>query len=298
MLFDIKRYAIHDGPGIRTTLFFKGCPLRCWWCHNPEGIAPDPELILKPNRCLEECGLCLSSCPEKALSKPEGRIHVDREKCGMAGRCAEACPTGALEVAGETWSTDEIMQEIRKDRIFYERSGGGVTFSGGEPLQQIDFLAALLEECREDGIHTVVDTSGHAPFESLDRIRDEVDLFFFDLKHMDPEKHREMTGVSNDLILDNLRRLAETDSRIQIRVPAVAGVNDGLAHTRRMADFLAALPAIKDISLLPYHSMGSQKYKNLDVVNPNPEAEPPSADTIAGMRAALEDRGFEIRIGG
>jgi pyruvate formate lyase activating enzyme len=297
-LFDIKRYAIHDGPGIRTTLFFKGCPLRCWWCHNPEGIASEPELILKPNRCLDDCDLCLADCPEKALSKPDGRIRVDRDRCRVLGRCAEACPTEALEVVGKTRTVDEVMREVRKDRIFYERSGGGVTFSGGEPLQQIEFLAALLEECRKDNLHTVVDTSGHAPYERLEGIRDAVDLFFYDLKHMDPAKHREMTGVSNEVILDNLRRLAETDSRIQIRVPVVTGVNDNIDHTRRMAEFLASLPGIRDISLLPYHSMGSQKYKNLDVSCPNPDAEPPSEDTMAGMRAALEDRGFRVRVGG
>jgi len=190
------------------------------------------------------------------------------------------------------------MREIRKDRIFYERSGGGVTFSGGEPLQQIAFLAALLEECRKDDLHTVVDTSGHAPYERLEGIRDAVSLFFYDIKHLDPEKHREMTGVTNDVILDNLRRLSGTGSRIQIRVPVVAGVNDGLEHTGRMAEFLASLPGIRDISLLPFHSMGSQKYKNLDVSHPYPDAEPPSGDTISGMRAVLEDRGFRVRIGG
>lgn len=297
-LFDIKRYAIHDGPGIRTTLFFKGCPLKCWWCHNPEGISSRLELILKPNRCLEECDLCLSSCPEKALSKPDGRIRVERDSCRVHGLCAEACPTGALEVVGETRTVDEVMREIRKDRIFYERSGGGVTFSGGEPLQQIEFLAGLLKECRKDDLHTVVDTSGHAPYERLEEIRDTVDLFFYDLKHLDPEKHREMTGVSNEIILDNLRRLSETGSRIQIRVPVVRGVNDDTGHTGRMAEFLGSLPGIRDISLLPYHSMGNQKYKNLDVSCPNPEAEPPSEAAMAGIRAVLEDRGFRVRIGG
>jgi len=297
-LFDIKQYAIHDGPGIRTTLFFKGCPLHCWWCHNPEGISPDRELTFKPNRCLDDCNLCLTSCPESALSKPDGRIRVDQDRCRVLGKCAEACPTEALEVVGQSWTVDEVMREIRKDRIFYERSGGGVTFSGGEPLQQAEFLTALLEECKKDGLHTVIDTSGHAPFGRLDSIRDKVDLFFYDLKHMDPEKHREMTGVSNELILDNLSRLSETGSRIQIRVPLVPGVNDKAGHTRRMADFLASLPGIRDISLLPYHNMGSQKYKNLNVSYSDPDTEPPSKDTVAGIRKALEDQGFRVRIGG
>jgi pyruvate formate lyase activating enzyme len=297
-LFDIKRYAIHDGPGIRTTLFFKGCPLHCWWCHNPEGISPDRELTFRPNRCLDDCNLCLASCPQSALSKPDGRIQVDQDRCRVLGKCAESCPTEALEVVGQSWTVDEVMREINKDRIFYDRSGGGVTFSGGEPLQQAEFLTALLEECHKDGLHTVVDTSGHTPFERLEGIRDQVDLFFYDLKHMDPEKHREMTGVSNQLILDNLRRLSEIGSRIQIRVPLVPGGNDNAGHARRMAEFLASLSGIHDISLLPYHNMGSQKYKNLNVTYSNPDTEPPSKDTVAGIREALEDQGFRVRIGG
>ena len=190
------------------------------------------------------------------------------------------------------------MQEIHKDRIFYERSGGGVTMSGGEPLQQAEFLAALLEACKQDGLHTVVDTSGQAPFESLAEIRDLVDLFFYDLKHMDPDRHRETTGVSNQLILDNLRRLSESGSRIQIRVPLVPGINDSLEHTRRMAEFLAALPGTHDISLLPYHKMGSQKYENLNVSYSNPDTEPPSLDSVESIREALESRGYRVRMGG
>ena len=297
-LFDIKRYAIHDGPGIRTTLFFKGCPLHCWWCHNPEGISADRELIFKPNRCLDDCDLCLTSCPEGALSKPEGRIRIDQTRCQILGKCAETCPTEALEVVGRTWTVDELMCEILKDRIFYERSGGGVTISGGEPLQQTEFLATLLEACKQDGLHTVVDTSGYAPYESLARIRDSVDLFFYDLKHMDPEQHLETTGVSNQLILDNLRILSQAGSRIQIRIPLIPGINDSLEHAHRMAEFLASLPVIHDISLLPYHKMGSQKYKNLNASYSNPDTEPPSQESVDSIREALEDQGFRVRMGG
>ncbi len=297
-LFDIKRYAVHDGPGIRTTLFFKGCPLRCWWCHNPEGIAPEKELILKPSRCLDECRLCISACPELALSKPEGRIQVDQQRCRMSGLCAEACPTGALEVAGKTWTVDEAMHEILKDRVFYEHSGGGVTFSGGEPLQQPKFLRALLKKCKEQGLHTVLDTSGQAPFDRLESIMGQVDLFFYDLKILDEEKHRKMTGVSNELILENLRRLSQSGSRIQIRIPLVTGVNEDIPHIRKVADFLSSLPGIRDIGLLPYHTMGSQKYKNLEVPYLNPEAVPPSESVVAEVRAELEAKGFKVRVGG
>jgi pyruvate formate lyase activating enzyme len=190
------------------------------------------------------------------------------------------------------------MREIRKDRIFFERSAGGVTISGGEPLQQVEFLAALLEACKREGLHTVVDTSGQAPFESLSGIRDDVDLFFYDLKHMDPERHREATGVSNRLILDNLRRLSESGSRIEIRVPLVPGFNDSLEHMRGMAAFLAELPAIHGISLLPYHKLGSQKYENLNVSYSSPGLEPPSSDSMQGIREILESRDFRVRMGG
>ncbi len=298
-LFDIKRYAVHDGPGIRTTLFFKGCPLHCWWCHNPEGISPKQELFLKPSRCLAECRLCLTVCPEQALSKPGGRFQVDKNKCRISGICDETCPTGALELVGKTWTVEQVMQEILKDRIFYERSGGGVTFSGGEPLQQPEFLAALLRKCKEQGLHTVVDTSGHAPFKNLESLMDQVDLFFYDLKLMDAEKHRKMTGVSNELILENLRRLSQAGSRIRIRIPLVPGVNEDIPHIRQVAQFLSSLPGIiQDISLLPYHALGSSKYKNLEVPYLNPEATPPAASLVAEVRSELESKGFKVRIGG
>ncbi len=297
-LFDIKRYAVHDGPGIRTTLFFKGCPLHCWWCHNPEGISPKQELFLKPSRCLEECRLCLTVCPEQALSKSGDRIQVDKKKCRISGICAETCPTGALELVGKTWTVEQVMQEILKDRIFYERSGGGVTFSGGEPLQQPEFLAALLTQCKELGLHTVVDTSGQTAFQNLDSIKDQVDLFFYDLKLMDAEKHSKMTGVSNELILENLRRLSQAGSRIRIRIPLVPGVNEDIPHIRQVAQFLSSLPGIQDISLLPYHALGSSKYKNLEVPYFNPAASPPAAALVAEVRSELESQGFKVRIGG
>jgi pyruvate formate lyase activating enzyme len=190
------------------------------------------------------------------------------------------------------------MREVRKDRVFYERSGGGVTFSGGEPLQQPEFLDDLLSACRSEGLKTVLDTSGQASFDTIEAIRDRVDLFFYDLKVLDPDKHREVTGSGNDLILENLNRLAETGSRIRIRIPLVAGVNDDEAHTERVGEYLASLPGLSDISLLPYHSMGSQKHQNMNRPYPDPDALKPSDAAVSRTRERLEARGFQVRIGG
>ncbi len=298
LLFDIKHYAIHDGPGIRTTLFFKGCPLSCWWCHNPEGISPEPELMFKPNRCLPECSLCVQACPQSALAKSNGLLHIDSSQCRMVGDCAKICPTLALETIGNKLTVSEAMTVIEKDRVFHETSQGGVTFSGGEPLTQPEFLEALLDACRLRGIHTIVDTSGQAPYETLDRIRKKVDLFFYDLKLMDDNKHREATGVSNRIILDNLSKLANTGSKIQIRIPLIPEVNTDQEEITAMAEFISSLPGIKEISLLPYHSMGGQKYKNLNRPQSHPQAQAPSEESIREIQSQLEPYGFGIKIGG
>lgn len=298
IVFDIKKYAIHDGPGIRTTIFLKGCPLRCWWCHNPEGIETVQELFLHQQRCLGGCEECITQCKHNAISRKDGRISINREKCNLSGDCADACPTGAIEKVGTKISVEQVMDEIEKDRIFYEKSKGGVTYSGGEPLMQIKFLDALLTECRTRNLHTIVDTSGYAPWEHFERIKDKVDLFLFDLKMIDDTKHREMTCVSNQLILDNLIRLAKGKYPIKIRIPVVAGLNDAEEDITQMAEHLISLPGIKYISLLPYHKMGDQKYTNLNRSLPRPEARPPSPEKIEKIKARLEASGFSVQAGG
>ncbi len=298
MLFDIKHYAIHDGPGIRTTLFFKGCPLNCWWCHNPEGISPEPELMFNPNRCLPECSLCVQRCPKNALAKNNGLLFIETSQCRLVGECAKICPTLALEKIGYKLTVAEAMAVVEKDRIFQETSNGGVTFSGGEPLMQPEFLEALLDACRQRGIHTIVDTSGHAPYEILERIRKKVDLFFYDLKLMDENKHREETGISNRLILDNLNKLAQTGSKIQIRIPLIPEVNTSQEEIAAMAEYISSLPGIEEISLLPYHKMGGQKYENLNRPQPHSQAQAPSEEVIREIQSQLEPYGFRIKIGG
>jgi len=263
ILFDIQRYALHDGPGIRTTVFLKGCPLRCLWCHNPEGQRNGPELVVRPERCLSDCRACLAVCPSKAVRKRDGLCRVDAEACRSCGACAEACPSEALEMAGRRVSAADAVAEAARDAVFFDESGGGVTFSGGEPLAQPEFLAEMLELCRGRGIHAAVDTCGFVPPDVLMRIRPLADLFLFDLKVMDSARHARLTGAPNALILENLRRLARSGARIVVRVPLIPGVNDDEENIVRTAEFLRSLDAPPPLRLLPYHRLGRGKGRRL-----------------------------------
>ena len=297
-IFDIKRYSIHDGPGIRTTVFLKGCPLHCVWCHNPESIAPEPELMHWPSRCTR-CYDCLGSCPPGALSKsPDGSVVIDRARCDLCGKCAEACLYDAMQIVGREMSEDEVVDEVEKDRIFYEQSGGGVTFSGGDPLAQPAFLEALLDACRGRGLRTAVDTAGASSNGALERAAAKADLVLFDLKHMDDKKHIEMTGVSNKPILENLTRLAAGPAEVWVRIPLIAGVNDDEASVARTIDFLSALPKIRRIGLLPYHSGGLDKAARIGRGEDFRKCESPSEERLAAVEAAFRRAGFEVHRGG
>lgn len=261
LIFNIQRFSTHDGPGIRTTVFFKGCPLRCCWCHNPESQGFAPEIMHNPERCVL-CGRCASVCPEGAVSFSGGKITTDREKCAACGLCAEECPACARELAGQHRSVDEILDIIRRDRTFYGESGGGATFSGGECLSQLGPLAELLAGCRRLGVSAAVDTCGAAPWEAIEAVAPLTDLWLYDIKCVDGEKHKALTGAGNELILANLHRLKEGGARIWLRLPLIGGLND------TAADVSAALALAGDIkpekvSLLPYHSTGSFKYGRL-----------------------------------
>jgi len=298
MIFDIKRYSIHDGPGIRTTVFFKGCPLHCLWCHNPESVDFKAELMPRPQLCAKDCFSCIDACPEKALSKKEGKVHVDRSACTLCGVCADVCMYQALEMVGRETTLASLLEEIEKDRMFYEQSGGGVTFSGGEPLSQPAFLEALLDELRIRGIHTALDTSGFAPTDLLERMALKANLILYDLKMMDEEKHKEYTGVSNRLILENLKRLAALKREVWIRIPLIAGVNDDEENIRQTAAFLKSLGGIKNVAVLPYHRGGCEKVKRLDKEDRFRCFEPPSAEKTEAVRKSLADSGFNAKIGG
>jgi pyruvate formate lyase activating enzyme len=297
LIFDIRKYSIHDGPGIRTTVFFKGCPLRCLWCHNPEGQSFTPELMVRPGRCLKDCSECLLACEPTALAKIADIPVLDKNKCTACGKCAEVCPTLAVEIVGRRMDVPEIMFDIDKDRIFMDESGGGVTFSGGEPLAQPDFLAALLAQCRKKEIHTTVDTCGFAPGEAWDKIVDNVDLFLYDLKLMDAEKHKKYTGESSAAILDNLKRLAQKEKRIIIRLPIVRGINDDENNLSRLAEFLRSLKVISQISLLPFHKMAKDKYKSLQRQNLSEEFAAPSAERLEKIKKDLTSFGFSVQLG-
>lgn len=297
-IFDLKKFAIHDGPGIRSTVFFKGCPLNCRWCHNPEGLSAAPEVMIFAQRCLADCSECLALCPEKALRKDKEGIVLKRDLCNACGLCTAACPSEALQMAGRKVSVEQIMNELAKDAIFYRTANGGITFSGGEPLAQIDFLHELLLSSKKQGWHTSVDTCGYAPFASFLKIMPLVDLFLYDLKMIDPAKHLHLTGMNNHLILENLAKLSHSANSLAIRIPLIPGSNDSETDIKQLADFCASLPRAHPVHLLPYHPGGSGKRKRLDQSEPLPGTRPPTAAKLQKIEGIFLQRKLAVTLGG
>jgi pyruvate formate lyase activating enzyme len=290
LVFNVQRYSLHDGPGIRTTVFLKGCPARCLWCHNPEGQSFAPEILVVETRCAS-CGTCAAACPHGAPPPGSGL-------CTACGACVEACPAGARQLAGREMTVDAVVDEVLRDRVFYEESGGGVTFSGGEPLAQPEFLAGLLAACRAAGIHTAVDTCGFSPRERLLVLASLVDLFLFDVKLLDDARHRALTGLPAAPILDNLRALAAVHANVWIRVPVVPGYTDAEADIAATAALVAGLPGVRRVSLLPYHRTGTQKARRLGRTSPLDIPAPPSPGRLDTLAALFRERGLPVQIGG
>ena len=296
-IFDIKKFAIHDGPGLRTTVFFKGCPLACWACHNPEGKETRKNLFVREERCTL-CEDCLEVCEPGSISLDGGKLQVDRSTCTSCGLCIEKCLPGALVVAGREVSVQEVLEEIERDVVFYDQSGGGVTFSGGEPLSQPDFLLELMHECKERDISIVVDTSGFAPLDLVESVAELADLFLFDFKLVDGKRHEDFTGSSNEGILENLTWLSENGHPVVIRVPLFSGINDDEENISALGKFVAGLPKKHTVDLLPYHNTGIDKYRRLDHAYKMGDALPPSdAETEAVVRS-LRTFGLTVLVRG
>lgn len=296
LVFNIQRYSLHDGPGIRTTVFLKGCPLCCAWCHNPEGRSCHRELLVVESRCMV-CGECRRTCPFGQSLAGEGVWPTRHDQCTHCGACVEACPTGARQMVGREMTVAEVMAEILKDRIFYEDSAGGATFSGGEPLTQPTFLRELLEACRARGIHTAVDTCGFGCTDHLLAAAQWADLVLYDLKLMDDARHRQHTGVSNQPILENLRALDHIHQNIWLRVPVIPGVNDDLENLEAIARFAAGLHGVRQVTLLPYHQTGVQKYRRLGSGYALDGVQPPSAGQMSRAADAFRSCGLTVQVG-
>lgn len=304
VVFDIKKYGVHDGPGIRSVVFLKGCPLRCLWCDNPESQSVDPQVAYFPDRCAH-CDRCAEVCSSRAIPFEGNRSGdsmaskvPDQQRCTACGRCVDECWRGARQLIGTVRSVQDVYAEVSRDRKLYSRSGGGVTLSGGEPLLQAQFTVALLKLFKEKYLTTAIETTGYARWDVVKSASEYANVFLFDLKHIDDAEHRRLTGVSNEPILENLARLAREGAKVVVRFPMISGCNDSRGHVERLASHVARLPGVEELHLLPYHRLGEPKYERIGCRYEMADVGPPSDDHVQEIKTIIEAYGLRVQVGG
>ena len=298
-IFDIQRFSIHDGPGIRTVVFLKGCSLYCPWCCNPEGISYESELAYYPQRCFD-CGECIHICPQKAITRSckEDGVSIDREKCNNCGVCVPFCSSKALTFMGEEISVHQVMEEVKKDAVFYRVSGGGLTLSGGESMEQIDFTETLLSAAKQDGINTAVETCGYTSSENFRRVLKNVDCLLYDIKHTDSKKHKDFTGKDNGVILENIKLAVQICPSVTARVPYIPGFNDSEEEILEIVDFISSI-SVASLHILPYHNLGLSKYKSLGKTYRMASAKSVERKKVQRIKRLIEERHpIKVQVGG